>query len=319
MTIFGLINKNSGPGFHRIMVPLLLMAEVDAYITNAIQEEDFEKRRPDAIYYNRTVSNEILALRSKYGFKVIVDVDDYWQLDPHHIMFRYYRDNHVPALQVRNIKQADVVTTTHERLAELIYPLNKNVVIVPNAIPDHEYFPINKTQSAQGHTRIFWQGSITHEKDIAILRSTVKHLDKDKFMMVLAGYTEAAEWERMADTFTNYKKLHGCIKPGLSPHEYYQNYQYADVCVVPLLSTRFNGYKSNLKILEAAHSSLPVIASNVHPYKEMPVLYADKKEDWLKWLNDKEALEESAVKLAAYCKEKYNFDEINKRRREVFV
>lgn len=319
MKIFGLINRTSGPGFHRIFVPLITMPNTDAYVTNAVEEEDFEKRRPDAIYYNRIISDEVLRLQSKYHFRVVVDVDDWWRLDPHHIMFKYSRDNNVPAHQVKHLRIADVVTCTHERLAERVYEFNKNVVVVPNALPQHEYFPVVRTQSAKGHRRVFWQGSVTHEADIKMLRDTVRKLDPARFMMVMVGYTEQVEWERMAGYFTNDKKMPGVVLPGAVPWEYYKNYQYADVCVVPLLSTKFNAYKSNLKILEAAHSGLPVIASNVHPYKNMEgVMYANCKADWLTLLNDVEQQEEQAVVLKAYCEKHFNFEEINLKRKAVF-
>lgn len=301
------------------MMPLLLMPDTDCYITNAIEEKDFEEKKPDAIYYNRLISDEVLRLQGRYHFRIVVDVDDWWQLDPHHIMFRYSRDNNVAAHQIKHLRIADVVTCTHERLAERVYEFNKNVVLCPNAIPEHEYFPVIKTKSAKGHKRIFWQGSVTHEADLNLLRSTIKRLDKEKFMMVMAGYTTEVTWERMADCYTNYQKMPGVVLPGLPPYEYYQNYQYADVCVVPLLSTKFNVYKSNLKILEAAHSGLPVIASNVHPYKNIPgVLYADKKTDWYDWLHDDGAQQEGAKVLADYCKKEFNFEKINKVRHTAF-
>jgi len=320
MKIFGLINKNSGPGFHRIHIPLLHMPGVDAYITNAIEEKDFEERRPDAIFYNRIISDEILRLQGKYHFRVVVDVDDFWHLDPHHIMFRESRNKNIPAHQVKHIQIADVVTTTHDRLAEEVYKINKNVVVVPNAIPKQcNHFPVVRTQSARGHQRIFYQGSVTHEKDILLLKDTVKKLEKEKFMMVLVGYTQQVEWERMADCYTNYQKMPGVVLPGVDVTEYYKNYQYADVCVVPLLSTRFNGYKSNLKVLEAAHSGLPVIASNVHPYKSMDgVMYVNRREDWARWLNDSDVWEYHARTLQLYCERNFNFDEINLKRKEVF-
>jgi len=153
--IFGLINKNSGPSFHRLMMPLLLMHEIDCYITNAVEEKDFDERRPDWIYYNRRISDEVLRLQTKYHFRVAVDVDDWWHLDPHHIMFRFSKDNNTIAHAIKHLQIADVVTTTHERLAEMVYPYNKNVVIVPNAIPDHEYFPRVHLPSAKGHRRLF--------------------------------------------------------------------------------------------------------------------------------------------------------------------
>lgn len=321
MKIFGLINKNSGPGFHRVMMPLLHMKNVDAYITNAIEEEDFEAKKPDWILYNRRISDEVLRLQSKYHFRVSVDVDDYWHLNPQHIMFRYHKDNNDAAHQIKHIQIADLVTTTHERLAEEVYKLNKNVIVVPNAIPnDEQYFPTVRTQSAKGHKRIFWQGSVTHEADIKMLEKTIKQLDKDRFMMVMAGYTEQVEWERMADIFTNRQQMPGVVLPGEAPTKYYANYQYADIAVVPLLSNKFNSFKSNLKILEAAHLGLPVIASNVHPYKNIPgVMYVNKKEDWLRLLNstDKEFEIHSTI-LKNYCNIHFNFNVINDKRKEAF-
>lgn len=319
--IFGLISKHSGPGFHRIHVPLLLMPNTDVYITNALEEKDFEEKKPDAIFYNRTIGDAVLKLQSKYHFKIVVDVDDWWHLDPHHIMFRYSKDNNLPTHHIKHLEIADVVTCTHERLAEKVYEYNKNVVILPNAIPKNcpEYFPVIKTKSGKGHHRVFWQGSVTHEKDVELLRKTIKQLDPEKYMMVMAGYTQQVEWERMADCFTNYQKMPGSVLPGANPTEYYRNYQYADVCVVPLLSTKFNSMKSNLKILESAHSGLPVIASNVHPYKNIDgVMYVDRSTDWLKWLKAVDEWDDKAKVLSEFCDKHYNFEEINKRRATIF-
>jgi glycosyltransferase involved in cell wall biosynthesis len=197
----------------------------------------------------------------------------------------------------------------------MIYQYNKNVVITPNAIPRHDYFPVQKTESE--YTRIFWQGSITHETDVKILKDTVKKLD-NKFMMVMAGMTDHPAWIRMANYFTNYQKKPGVVIPAKSTFEYYSNYQFADVCVCPLVPTKFNGFKSNLKVLEAAHSGLPVIASFVHPYLSLPILYAKHGQDWSKWLNDTEALKECAVKLQNHVRLNYDFDQINLKRKECF-
>lgn len=316
MKIFGLIQRNSGPGFHRIMMPLLLMPDADVYITNAIEEKDFAERKPDWIYYNRFVSDDVLKACKTHGVKVALDIDDYWHLDPHHISFKESVRLDLPRLQKWHMMMADVVTCTNDRLAEVIYPFNKNVVILPNAIPQHEYFPVIKTPHPKH--RIFWQGSITHEPDIKLLAKTMKQLQPDKFLAVMAGYTPHVAWQRMGKVFTEWDKKSGVILDGLPPHQYYQNYQYADVCVIPLLSSKFNSYKSNLKVLEAAHSDLPVIASNVHPYKNMPLLYVNKESDWLKWLNDFDAQKENAVQLAEYCRKNHDYQIINQIRKGVF-
>jgi glycosyltransferase involved in cell wall biosynthesis len=317
MKIFGLIQKDSGPGFHRVMMPLLMMQGVDTYITNSITEADFEKGC-DAIYYNRVISDEVLALKDKYGFKVIVDIDDYWHLDPHHIAYEQYKFDNFAALQIKHIQQADVVTTTHKRLAALIRPYNDNVVVCPNAIPDHEYFSAERTESVL--PRIFWQGSITHEKDVMLLKNPFKRLQQCG--AIIAGYTDHDVWGRMVNAFTNGLSLPGMVLPGTSPMEYYKNYAHADICVAPLISSPFNSLKSNLKVLEAAHAGLPIVCSKVDPYLNMPVLYVEKQSDWYKHLNslihDKAMREELGKSLKEYCQTEYNFETINQTRYACF-
>lgn len=318
--LFGLINKNSGPGFHRVMMPLLMMEGINTYVTNAISAEDFESKKPTAIYYNRIISNEVLALAKKHHCKIVLDVDDYWLLDVHHIAYNIYRESNFEALQITHLQRADIVTTTHERLADKIYPYNKNVVILPNAIPRHEYFAAERTESES--VRLFWQGSITHEKDIELLRNPFKRLDKNKYLMVLAGYTKHDAWDRMVNAYTNGLRLKGCILPGLPPNEYYSNYRYADVCLAPLTNTRFNSLKSNLKILEAASLGRPVIASHVHPYLNMPVLYARSQADWCRHihtLQDDATRTQLGLQLKNHCDTHYNFATINAQRMACFA
>lgn len=320
--IFGLINKNSGPGFHRIHMPLLMMHDTDVYITNAVTEEDFEKKQPKTIFYNRIISDDILKLQSKYQFKIVVDVDDYWELDASHILYKYHYENRMPEHHMKHIRLADTVTTTHERLAELIYPINRNVVVLPNAIPTHSYFPRLRLPAANGKTRIFWQGSVTHAKDIELLKGPIQRLDKNKFAMVIAGYMQGEpEWDRMVSFFTKGLRMQGMVLGGSDVNKYYANYRYADICVCPLRESKFNAMKSNLKVLEAAHIGLPVIASYVDPYRNIDgVMYVLKQSDWNKWLNSsRQELFEYANVLRQWVKQHHNFEIINALRKNVLL
>lgn len=330
MTIFGLIKNGSGPDFHRITNPLLMMDGIDAYITNGLKPEDIEGNGwkpngqpippPDAIYYNRMVSEDLINMARAKGVKIVVDIDDHWLLDPHHIMYQDYLTNDFATKQIGHLMFADAVTCTHERLAEKIYPYNRNVTICPNAIPNNEYFKVERTESE--YTRLFWQGSITHAADIELLRGPVKRLNAGKYAMILAGYTEHEAWNRMVNAFTNGLRLKGLVLAGLPPNEYYKNYGHADICVAPLLDTPFNGFKSNLKVLEAAHLSLPVIASYVNPYLDLPVDRVYKQSDWVKWisdLTDTETRRTRGAYLHDYCAKHFNFNAINETRKTVFI
>ncbi|OOQ57157.1 glycosyltransferase family protein [Mucilaginibacter pedocola] len=326
MDILGLVGKDSGPGFHRVLMPLLMMPGLNTRITNFADEAELAKGY-HTVYYNRHVDDSVVNLCIKKGLKIAVDVDDHWHLPPSHIAYHDYRRNSFAAIQKRHIQQADVVTTTHERLAEQIYPFNKNVVVLPNAIPHHtEYFPVCHTPGER--IRLFWQGSITHQADMRLLAPAIKgiqhHAELNRqLMMVLCGYTKHPAWDAMVSTYTNGLKLKGAIMPAASPFEYYRNYGLADICLAPLAKNAFNSFKSNLKVLEAAHSALPVITSKVHPYLGLPVLYANKPTDWLTHIralvNDEAMRKELGQHLQAHCAQHYDFDTINQQRREALV
>lgn len=317
MRVLALIKKDSGPCFHRVMMPMLMMDGVDAAITNVCQPETFE-RGFDTLFYSRDISDGVLSLARQYNMKVIVDVDDYWHLDYHHISYTKAKEVAWAKRQEAHIWHADLVTTTHERLAELIRPFNSNVVVLPNSIPNHQFFDITKTESAT--PRIFWQGSITHERDLVILKNPFKRLNK--CATVIAGYTEHPAWDTMVNAFTNGLGLKGMVLPGLPPQEYYSNYAHADICVAPLIKSKFNGLKSNLKALEAAYSGLPIVCSDVDPYLDLPVLYASKQGDWFKHLNalihDKDMRIELGQQLKQYCDKEFNYKLINQKRYEYF-
>jgi hypothetical protein len=93
MRVLAFVNKNSGVSFHRLIMPLLLLDELDVFITNNLLEEHFDKGC-DIFYYNRILPDSavpiIKRLQEKYGFRVIVDIDDYWHLDPHHVLYETY-------------------------------------------------------------------------------------------------------------------------------------------------------------------------------------------------------------------------------------
>ncbi len=314
--ILGLIQKDSGPGFHRIMMPLLMMPDTDVMVTNDL--EAIERKKPDVVYYNRMVDDSVWVERQKRGFKIVVDVDDHWLLNPGHIAYQSAARTGYSAKCIEHMRKADVITTTHERLAEQISRYNKKVYITPNAIPKHDYFPTYKEQSEQ--VRLFWQGSITHEADLKHLAYGIKGLlhSGEKPKMVLAGLTDHEVWRRMAHTYID--KHDGEVLIGKPPHEYYSHYAHADICLIPLLHNSFNTFKSNLKFLEAANMGVTVICSEVDPYLNLPVLYAAKKEDWKPLITDLLHDAELRTHLGQVNKDfadKYfNFDRINETRKQ---
>lgn len=300
----------------------MLMRNIDTYVTNTLRPEDFEKGC-DLLLYSRDHAPDNLAeLKEKYGFKVAVDVDDYWELDEHHILYQHYQDVGYAAKQIKHLMDADVVLTTHPRLAEEIAVFNKNVFICPNAIPKQGQFDIER--QPYHLTRLFWQGSDTHRADINLLRGPINALGPiaGKIKMVMGGYAEDhEEWYKMVKDYTADLKHQYKLIPYEPITSYYKAYEHADVCLIPLVNSRFNRHKSNLKVLEAANLGLPVIVSEVHPYLDLPVLYCRSSSDWIKWIKrlveSRKRQKEAGQELAEYCEQHYNFYKINNQRRQI--
>lgn len=325
MRIIAYVNANSGPSYHRLIMPLMLMRNMDVYVTNNLQVEDFEKGC-DLFMYNRILPDhaipQIKELQRKYSFKICVDLDDYWELDEHHVLYHTYQEIGFACKQVEQIKDADVVLVTHERLAEEVSPFNPNVHVCPNAIPKQGQFDIEREPYYL--TRLFWQGSDTHKADISLLRTPIDKLSgiAAKIKMIMAGYAENHDdWYSMVMDYTAQAKHQYKLIPAAKVTEYYAAYAHADICLVPLINSRFNRHKSNLKILEAANLGLPVIVSEVHPYLDMPVLYCRHSTDWIKHITrlvaSRKRQREAGQQLAEYCQEHFNFNKINTMRREI--
>jgi glycosyltransferase involved in cell wall biosynthesis len=217
-------------------------------------------------------------------------------------------------------------------LADAIYPHNKNILIIPNAIPyGHDQFDGERVKT--DGVKLFWAGGITHEPDLKILQGVMYELDRHVtgIQMVMGGFSDSNEtelyyWGRMASYFTNDKKLPHTIIRGIEVSKYYNMFRHADIMLIPLVKNNFNAYKSNIKILEAAGKALPVICSNVHPYIGFPsdlVNYAKDRKEWLRHIkrlvNDEYLRNEQGIQLHEYCSKHYNFFKINEKRRNAFL
>ena len=326
MRILCITSANSGVGYHRIMMPIVNMQKEYALITDVLNDELLEQGW-DILLMNRML-NEISATqidtwRTKYGFKLVVDNDDYWNLEPSHLLYQRYMMQDIPSQIISYMQIADLCTCTHDRLADEISKYNKNVHILPNALPyGQEQFTDNKTEDYK--VRLFWSGSGTHEKDLELLRQPFKRLQGMNIRTVIAGYNDGEKpvWDKMIDAFTCGLKLNPTIYNYARITEYMGSYTDSDISIIPLVDSKFNAMKSNLKVLETAAKKNPAVVSHVNPYLDMPVHYVKSQKDWYKHIKDlvsDEAMrKESGQKLFEFCQKNYNFEAINSDRKYIY-
>jgi hypothetical protein len=330
MRIITVGQRNSGVSFHRLFNPLIYLPKDYAMMTDALTEEELEKGY-DIVFINRYIVgkevDELVRLREKYGFKLVVDIDDYWHLDAWHILYGKYPTQKV----IDHIKIADLVICSNNDIAVQVDELNPNWIVIPNALPyGEDQFTDVKTESDK--VRFVYAGSITHEKDIAILKNPMKRvasdvITKNNSRFILCGYSEDKKleqvWGRIINDYLCAFKVDGYIRSALPVDQYMNFYNEADACLIPLVDSKFNSMKSNLKVLEAATKNAVVIASNVKPYSQCPyIIPIGHQGGWFenikKVVKDAIYRQEMGIANGEWCRENFDLVKVNKLRTQVF-
>lgn len=203
--ILTLSSDNDGVGYYRILNPHLSINDPNIEIDVRLMSDsslpllsDEYMSRYDIIFYNKSIPFTKPQYKQKFqsivknnNIKLIYDLDDYWILSNSHPNFKNWKQSGSQQIIEEQIKNADVVTTTTEFLAEKIRKFNKNVVIIPNAINldeqqwSSEKYPTDKI-------RFLWGGGITHLVDLRILKPSIEKFHKSdilkKAQLYLCGY-----------------------------------------------------------------------------------------------------------------------------------
>lgn len=330
LRILALGSRYSGVTYHRLAMPLSIMAKEYCLITDVLTEELLIEKNINLVVVNRFIENfdlnELLNLRVKYGFKLVVDIDDYWELFDQHLSSKGYRLHQVGKVIKNYIKNADLVTCTNSRLYYEIIKINKKCEILPNGLPfDKDQF--TSVQIPHDTINIIHTGSITHFPDIKQLKNPMRELAKSKSFresakMILCGWNDYNKWhwQQMADIYTADKKLNYEILNSLNVELYMNFYNEADMLIVPLLDNNFNRMKSNLKALEAGAKNIPILTYNRDPYSDIPTIF--KVENWEQDIKrmafSKQMREDYGKRNGEYVREHYDIFKINESRKAIY-
>ena len=329
-----LFTPSSGCDAHRIVIPLTGLGMVMEYFHNLKFGDVIENTK--ILIFNRTPKAPIdsfLELRKKYGFKIIVDLDDYFELDAKHILGNWWRHSKMDKQIAFNVNVADEVIVTTNRLADKIRHLNPKIHVVPNALPfDTGQFNAEKNPSDK--LRFMWAGGSSHFWDLQEIKTPFqKTLNDPHFAnceFILGGYDETnlqskIVWDKMENTFSLNKRLRGYKRRGTLPINcYMDHYRECDVSVVPLEHNSFTPFKSNLKILEAGCKYSPIITSDTPPYSDEPFDFfkGSNAATWYTALKtyakNPEMAKDHGQALGEYVREKYTLSKVNLYRKQLF-
>jgi processive 1,2-diacylglycerol beta-glucosyltransferase len=349
--IAAIIKPNNGCCFYRCVLPLEYMpwnmeqdsiklfypqgmkiSEKDSQTAGVI--DDLEDFNPDIIFFNRNILNrdiEWLKKQKEKGIKIVVDVDDYWELGPLHPVYNSWYKNKLNEVISDNITLADVVFVTNQQLWEKVVVLNKNCLVIPNAVPFGEtYYRRLDKEHEENKMNFLYAGGSTHAPDVALLKGKFEKIGSDKFVQDNATFTLAGfnpvkgdvhcQWDRMVSTFKRTKSYQ--IWDTLPIEQHMTFYDRADVVLIPLVNNEFNRCKSILKVVEAATRELPCIISKVLPYTEVlgypGILWDNWYENIRYCIKNPNFVKEEGKKLAERMKENYNLPIWSLTRYQVF-
>ena len=124
------------------------------------------------------------------GIIVIVDIDDYWLPTMEHPIHSIIVQDKINEKIVANLKEASYVTTTTNLFANEIRKVNKNVIVLPNAIDPNEG-QFNQKSEESDKIRIGWLGGSSHLHDLKLLDGFVSKVGRElneKIQYVLCGF-----------------------------------------------------------------------------------------------------------------------------------
>ena len=167
-------------------------------------------------------------------------------------------------------KMADRVVCSTLPLAKFVRNTYKvGSVVLPNFISGKHYQA--PKPRVNDRLRVCWAGGGFHREDLKLMEK------------VVLGTADLVDWIFIGDAPKNAEKWAYKVIRDWVPTPKWMDFLsscYIDLATAPLQDNAFNRCKSNLKLIEWNSIGVPVIASDVEPYKENrgPLIPVGKKE-----------------------------------------
>lgn len=338
-------SKQSGVSYHRLIKPFEKLKEkgCSVDIVKTYHEQEINKSDYDYLVFNRGLgyNYEDLAIIDEFkneGVKIIMDIDDYWELPEHHpIKWRDDIDYDMwRGSIVANLALADYIWTSTEWLKSKIEKLvpNKPIAIARNAVDYYDEDQWSKAQSKSKHKDkvvVGYAGSTTHYKDLDILKSPIRRINsnkilKNKTVFGLFGVDHMSDygikvWQEQINIFTtNGRNTNYQLESGRSVYKYASFYDEMDISIASVLDNDFNKCKSELKIIEAGAKYKPFIGTDIITYSRTNanIDLCTTEDDWVESIKelvlDKTLRTELGKELGEYVRDEYVIDKENEVR-----
>lgn len=218
------------------------------------------------------------------GCRMIVDMDDDFACIPpwnqSHKTFQPGSEPYEAALS--HLKNSEMLTVSTETLRRRFEDRAHRARVLPNLIDPKDWVghPVCPEREKDPHLRILYGGASGHYGDLDEVKQAVKslvHNPPTPFRLICFGSVPG--WiHTLGRKYPGRVVIPGAWIP-------FRDYPAAvawggfDLAIAPLADHPFNHAKSNIKWLEAGIQQIPLICSDVGPYKDIPDECAIKVEN----------------------------------------
>lgn len=271
-----------GSGQYRVLYPLAALQEAGSAegLAHATLLDIVEQSRidPDVVILQRRVGeadlDRIAAMPRHSRALKVYELDDYLLDLPARSVHRAHLPADIRRSLPRALSLADRLVVSTPALAEALGGLHPDIRVAYNRLPPNPWSRLPPPRRNAGpRPRVGWAGGISHTGDLEMIAEVVRTL------------ADEVDWVFM-----------GLCPPALQPHvrEFHPGTEIAhypralarlhlDLAIAPLEDNRFNACKSNLRLLEYGACAVPVVASDIEPYRgALPVTRVrNRHQDWV--------------------------------------
>ena len=160
-----------------------------------------------------------------------------------------------------SFKQADLVTTTTDYLAENLKQINPNVAVLPNLMDFNGYPQVDLVKK---EIRIGWQGGYSHYEDLWIIKDAIKEILKKHKNVKFVFCGDIRFYGLFNDIPVDRVEGHHWVSMEVYPYKL--ACMNLDIGLCPIVMNDFNYNKSAIKYFEYSMFKTATIASNCLPY-----------------------------------------------------
>ncbi|MBO9040941.1 glycosyltransferase [Curtobacterium flaccumfaciens] len=208
-----------------------------------------------------------LATAASRGIRVVAEVDDdfFTESGRARLARAEYDPDRLASIDAL-VRGADTVVVSTPELADVVRPVARDVVVVPNALDPAIWTagaPAEDDERPAGEHRVLYMGTLTHAADLELLRGVFADLataDGTPIRLEVIGVTEegGADWFRRVEVPDGH---YPAFSRWLVAHR-----ERWRAGVAPLRDEEFNRAKSDLKFLEYTALGLPAVVSDRPSY-----------------------------------------------------